>query len=139
MNINYMFCHVKYCFILKLECLWFRLTLLVLFNFTIRLSPPLVSFLTYTIQLISLYFRIFGLPRSPSDKESACQCRRCKRLEFSIPELGRSPGVGNGNPLQCICLENCMDRVAWWATVHGVLKSRIPLSTRHAEYLYPPY
>ena len=103
-----MFCHVKYCFILKLECLWFRLTLLVLFNFTVRLSPPLVSFLTYTIQLISLYFLIFELPRLPSDKESACQCRRCKRLEFSIPELGRSPGVGNGNPLQCFYLENSM-------------------------------
>ena len=37
-----------------------------------------------------------------------------------IPELGRSPGVGNGNPLKCSCLEN---PVAWWATVHGVAKS----------------
>ena len=34
----------------------------------------------------------------------------------SIPELERSPGVGNGNPLQYICLENSMDRGAWWAT-----------------------
>ena len=37
--------------------------------------------------------------------------------------LGRSPGVGNGNPLQYSCLENSMDRGAWWATVHGVIKS----------------
>ena len=37
-----------------------------------------------------------------------------------IPGLGRSPGVGNGNPLQYPCLENSMDRGAWWATVHGV-------------------
>ena len=38
----------------------------------------------------------------------------------SIPGLGRSPGEGNGNPLQYSCLENPMDRGAWWATVHGV-------------------
>ena len=37
--------------------------------------------------------------------------------------------VGNGNPLRCSCLENSMDRGAWWATVHGVAKSRIQLST----------
>ena len=40
----------------------------------------------------------------------------------SIPGSGRSPGVGNGNPLWCFCLENPMDRGAWWATVHGVTK-----------------
>ena len=38
----------------------------------------------------------------------------------SIPGLGRSLGVGNGNPLQYPCLENSMDRGAWWATVRGV-------------------
>ena len=45
----------------------------------------------------------------------------------SIPGLGRSPG-GNGNPLQYSCLENPMDRGAWWATVHGVTKSQTQLS-----------
>ena len=40
-----------------------------------------------------------------------------------IPGLGRAPGEGNGNPLQCSCLRNPMDRGAWWATVHGVTKS----------------
>ena len=40
-----------------------------------------------------------------------------------IPGLGRSPGVGNGNPLHYSCLENAMDRGAWWATDHGVTKS----------------
>ena len=40
----------------------------------------------------------------------------------SIPGLGRSPEVGNGNPLQSSCLENSMDRGAWQATVHGVTK-----------------
>ena len=40
----------------------------------------------------------------------------------SNPGLGRSPGGGNGNPLQCSCLENPMDRGAWGATAHGVVK-----------------
>ena len=42
----------------------------------------------------------------------------------SVPELGRSPGGGHGNPLQYSCLENPMDRGAWWATVRRVAKSR---------------
>ena len=42
----------------------------------------------------------------------------------SLPESGKSPGGGNGYPLQYSCLENPMDRGAWWATVHGVTKSR---------------
>ena len=40
-----------------------------------------------------------------------------------IPGLGRSPGVGNGNPLQYSCLENPMDRGAWWSTVHSNAES----------------
>ena len=40
------------------------------------------------------------------------------------PRSGRSPGGGHGNPLQYFCLENPMDRGAWWATVHGVAKSQ---------------
>ena len=43
--------------------------------------------------------------------------------EGSFPRLGRSPGGGNGNPLQYSCLDNLMDRGAWWAIVHGVAKS----------------
>ena len=46
----------------------------------------------------------------------------------STPGLGRSPGEGNGYPLQYSCLENSMDRGAWWATVHGVAKSWARLS-----------
>ena len=46
----------------------------------------------------------------------------------SIPGSGRSSGEGNGNPLQYSCLENPMDGGAWWATVHGVAKSRTRLS-----------
>ena len=46
----------------------------------------------------------------------------------SILGLGSSPGEGNGNPLQYSCLENPKDEGAWWATVHGVTKSRTRLS-----------
>ena len=45
-----------------------------------------------------------------------------------IPGSGRSPGEGNGTPLQYSCLENPMDRGAWWAAVHGVARSRTQLS-----------
>ena len=45
----------------------------------------------------------------------------------SIPELGRSPGGGHGNPLQYSCLENPMERETWWTTVHGVAKNRTRL------------
>ena len=46
----------------------------------------------------------------------------------SIPGSGRSPGKGNGNPLQYSCLENPMDGGAWLATIHGVAKSQTQLS-----------
>ena len=46
-----------------------------------------------------------------------------------IPGWGTFPGVGSGNPLQYSCSENLMDSGAWWATVHGVAKSRTRLNT----------
>ena len=46
----------------------------------------------------------------------------------SIPGLGRAPGGGHSNPLQCSCLENPMDRGAWWALVHTVAKSQTQLN-----------
>ena len=64
-------------------------------------------------------------------KESTCQCRR----PGLTPASGRSPGGGNGNPLQYFCLENSMDRGAWWATVHGVAKSQTWLSTQKHKCL----
>ena len=57
----------------------------------------------------------------------------------SIPRSGRSPGVGNGNPLQYSFLGNPMDRGAWWATVHGVTKSQTWLSDwtcRHTQEIW---
>ena len=58
------------------------------------------------------------------DKESACNAGDLG----SIPESERSPGGGKGNPLQYPCLENPMDRGAWWTSVHGVAKRLSQLS-----------
>ena len=65
-----------------------------------------------------------GLPYSAVGKESACSVGDLGL----IPGLGRSPGEGNGDPLQYPCLENLMERGAWWAVLHGVAKSRTRLS-----------
>ena len=64
------------------------------------------------------------LPRWLSGKESACQCRKFRRLRGSTLELGRFPGGGHGNPLQYSCLKNFMDKEAWQAMVHssGILQ-----------------
>ena len=64
-----------------------------------------------------------GLPRWLSGKESACNAGDPGDMG-SIPGSGRSPGGGNGNPLQFSCLENPMDREAWQATVYGITKSQ---------------
>ena len=61
---------------------------------------------------------IDGLPRWLGGKESACQAGDAGL----IPGSGRSPGEGNGNPLQYSCLENPMDRGAWLAAVHEAAK-----------------
>ena len=63
-------------------------------------------------------------PGRSDSKESACTAGD----PGSVPRSGGSPGKGNGNPFQYSCLENAMDRGAWWATVHGVTKSRTGLS-----------
>ena len=61
-----------------------------------------------------------GFPGDSEGKETA----RSAGDSGSIPGLGRSPGEGNGNPLQYSCLEDSMDRGVSQATVHGVTKSR---------------
>ena len=60
-----------------------------------------------------------GFPGGSGSKEFACNAADLG----SIPGLGRSPGEGNGKPLQYSCLENPMDRAAWQATVHGIAES----------------
>ena len=61
-----------------------------------------------------------GLPWWVSSKESAAEAAEDRGL---IPASGRSPGGGHDIPLQYSCLDNLMDRGAWWAAVHGVAKS----------------
>ena len=99
----------------------------------------LIQVLFLKIYLIYSYFCIFAslglftaahglshvaeigdFPGGSDGKESACK--------LGDPGLGRSPGEGNGNPLQYSCLENFMDRGVWWATVHGVAKRQTQLS-----------
>ena len=60
-----------------------------------------------------------GFPGGSDDKEYVCNAED----PGSIPGSGPSPGERNGYPLQYSCLENSMDRGAWWATVHGLAKS----------------
>ena len=73
------------------------------------------------LDLFTLTFSgMSGFPDVSDSKESACNVGD----PCWIPGLGQSPGEGNGYPLQHSCLENSMDRGAWWATVHGVAKSR---------------
>ena len=67
-----------------------------------------------------------GLPQWPSSKESACNAG----VTGSVPGLGRSPGGRHGNPLRSSCLENPMDRGAWWTTVQGAPKSQTQLKRR---------
>ena len=68
----------------------------------------------------------WGFPGGSEVKASACNAGDLG----SIPGSGRSPGEGNGNPLQYFCLENPMDRGAWWATVHGVTRVGHDLVTK---------
>ena len=86
----------------------------------------LSNWTTTACQTIYLFLPIFilGFPGGSDSKESACNAGDLG----SIPGLGRSPGEGNGNPLWYSCLENSIDRGAWWATVHGVAESWTRLS-----------
>ena len=68
--------------------------------------------------------KVWGFPDGSAGKESTCNAGDAGDLG-SVPGLGRSPGVGNGNPLQYSCLENSMDRGTWRATVH---RAAIPRS-----------
>ena len=65
-----------------------------------------------------------GLPWCSDGKASACNAGD----PGSIPGLGRSPGEGNGKPIQNSCLEDSVDRGTWWAIAHGVAKSWTQLS-----------
>ena len=83
------------------------------------------KFKSTIIQLTPFSWESIGdasvFPDGASGKELTCQCRSPKSRGFN-PWV-RIPGGRNGNPLQYSCLENPLDRGAWWGTVHGVAKS----------------
>ena len=76
-------------------------------------------------------------PGRSAIKKSACNAR-IPGDTGSIPESGRSPGGGHGHSLQYSCLENPMDRGAWWAIVHRVSKSRTQLKWLSTHTKNPP-
>ena len=76
-----------------------------------------------------------GFPGGSDSKESVCSAGDLS----SISRLGRSPGERNGYPRQCPCLENPMERGAWWATIHGVAKSQTQLTEQLTRSLSPTY
>ena len=82
-----------------------------------------------------MYWKLRGFPGNSAGKESACNAGD----PGSIPGSGRSPGEGIGYALQYSWLENSMDRGAWWATVHGVAKSRTQLSNLHLVTRVSPW
>ena len=75
------------------------------------------------LKFLITFPRILGFPGSSMVKNPPANSGDARDIG-SIPRWGRSPGEGNGNPLQYSCLENPMERGAWWATVHVVTKSQ---------------
>ena len=81
---------------------------------------PLVILLCHSNEALSLSRLQWDFAGDSDGKESTCNAR-----DLSLtPGLGRSPGEGIGYPIQYSCLENSMNRGAWWATVDGVAKSQ---------------
>ena len=119
---------------LKLDCTkekWLYFIVLPVFYFySVEL---LMGFARWHYEFMLLNNIIGGgvFPCGTSGKEATCQCRRRKR-HGSFPALGRSPRGQPYNPLLYSCLENCMDREAWWTIVHRVCKeSGTPEATTH--------
>jgi len=80
---------------------------------------------SFKLNTVSFFYTLnWGFPSGSDGKESTCNAG----YPGSIPGVGRSPGEGNGNPLQYSCLENPMDRGAWQAAVYGVTKIQTQLS-----------
>ena len=93
-------------------------------SFLKTLYKTFTSLILFRKQVEELLYMSLDFPSSSNGKESACSVGDLG----SIPGLERTPGEGHGNPLQYSCLDNSMDREAWWATVHVVTKSQTQLS-----------
>ena len=95
-------------------------------NWTGRSESNLYKKVKWFLQLKMLITQLpRGFPGGSDGKESACNAGDLGL----IPGWGRSPGEGNGNPLQYSCLENSVDRGVWQATVHGVVQSQTQWAT----------
>ena len=89
----------------------------MLLNFDLYLLSNLMYLSILILYISKTIYRAF--PGSPDCRESLCRTED----PCSNPGSGRSPGEGNGNPLQCSCLENSMDNKICWATVCGTAES----------------
>ena len=97
---------------------------LVIDSFSPKDSCYLLTYLVlHPESLVCQFGSGLGFPDSSVGKEPTCNAGDLG----SIPVSGRSPGEGNGYPLQYSCLENSMDRRAWLVTVHGIAKSQTHL------------
>ena len=81
----------------------------------VKSAPVLSLAQCWVVGFINLSSSLWGSPGVSDGEESACNVGDLD----SIPGLERSPGGGNGHPLQYSCLENAMDRGVWWAAVWG--------------------
>ena len=90
--------------------------------YTTPKSPTFSVFVTVAPHFFSI--RLHRLPRWCSSKKICLPMQEMQEMQVQSLSGGRSSGIGNGNPFQCSCLENSMDRGAWWATIHGVTNSQ---------------
>ena len=88
----------------------------------------------YFSALLNLTPPMDALPRSSVAKNTSASAGN----RGLIPGLRRSSGRGNGNPLRYSCLENFMARGTWWATVHGIARSRTQLSDNSFPFTHSP-
>ena len=113
------------CQILPATCFYMAVELEKVFAFLKRCTH--ITLYTYITQMDPcLSMLSSGLPQWLSGKEPTCNAGNARDTGL-FPGSRRSPGGGHGNPLQYSCLENSMDRGAWWATVHRVAKSQTRL------------
>ena len=102
------------------------------FEFLIHFEVILVCHVRLKSISFACEYPVFlGFPGGTSNKEPLANSEI--RDMGSIPGLGRSPGGGHGNPLQYSCLENPMDREAWWATIYRVPESQTWLKWRSMQ------
>ena len=106
---------------------WGRTFAIVIISFVSRLSDDVGLDYPSSPSLLSCsFFMSLGFPDGSVGKESACDAGDVGNVGL-IPGLERPSREGHGNPLWYSCLENPMDRGAWWAAVHGIAKSQTRL------------